>query len=121
MLYSRFWSVVVFFFSSRRRHTRCALVTGVQTCALPILLPSLLRRMPPRMMRPILVSVWLSYMRGRGERQVRWVTAVQPPPLWGRQRDLPACWLVAAVGVGFRPEAVVQEGERKSTRLNSSH
>src|SRR3546814_3106100 len=24
------------FFSSRRRHTRCALVTGVQTCALPI-------------------------------------------------------------------------------------
>src|SRR3546814_8903060 len=28
-----FWC---FFFSSRRRHTRCALVTGVQTCALPI-------------------------------------------------------------------------------------
>src|SRR3546814_1681291 len=26
----------VFFFSSRRQHTRCALVTGVQTCALPI-------------------------------------------------------------------------------------
>src|SRR3546814_17380893 len=30
--------VVYFFFSSRRRHTRCALVTGVQTCALPIYL-----------------------------------------------------------------------------------
>src|SRR3546814_11136914 len=30
-----------FFFSSRRRHTRCALVTGVQTCALPIFLPDL--------------------------------------------------------------------------------
>src|SRR3546814_15992004 len=28
--------VSFFFFSSRRRHTRCALVTGVQTCALPI-------------------------------------------------------------------------------------
>src|SRR3546814_16867591 len=27
---------MVVFFSSRRRHTRCALVTGVQTCALPI-------------------------------------------------------------------------------------
>src|SRR3546814_5759671 len=26
----------IFFFSSSRRHTRCALVTGVQTCALPI-------------------------------------------------------------------------------------
>src|SRR3546814_5140253 len=32
-----------FFFSSRRRHTRCALVTGVQTCALPILLSNILR------------------------------------------------------------------------------
>src|SRR3546814_14351776 len=28
--------LLCFFFSSRRRHTRCALVTGVQTCALPI-------------------------------------------------------------------------------------
>src|SRR3546814_8673334 len=27
---------VLFCFSSRRGHTRCALVTGVQTCALPI-------------------------------------------------------------------------------------
>src|SRR3546814_10163671 len=33
-----------FFFSSRRRHTRCALVTGVQTCALPIL-PTLRRKL----------------------------------------------------------------------------
>src|SRR3546814_6329636 len=31
MIFSR-----IFFLSSRRRHTRCALVTGVQTCALPI-------------------------------------------------------------------------------------
>src|SRR3546814_21068180 len=30
------WLCNYFFFSSRRRHTRCALVTGVQTCALPI-------------------------------------------------------------------------------------
>src|SRR3546814_6833903 len=29
-------SFLVVFFSSRRRQTRCALVTGVQTCALPI-------------------------------------------------------------------------------------
>src|SRR3546814_6056687 len=34
--------VLFFFFSSRRRHTRCALVTGVQTCALPILVSSVL-------------------------------------------------------------------------------
>src|SRR3546814_1518097 len=30
------WFFLFFFFSSRKRHTRCALVTGVQTCALPI-------------------------------------------------------------------------------------
>src|SRR3546814_2525891 len=43
----------LFFFSSRRRHTRCALVTGVQTCALPIslhVLPDHLSMEPP--MRP---------------------------------------------------------------------
>src|SRR3546814_1021781 len=39
--------LVFFFFSSRRRHTRCALVTGVQTCALPIYL-----RTPSKTMRP---------------------------------------------------------------------
>src|SRR3546814_9156657 len=33
-----FLYVLLFFFSSRRRHTICALVTGVQTCALPIYL-----------------------------------------------------------------------------------
>src|SRR3546814_7542045 len=38
------WSFSVFFFSSRRRHTRCALVTGVQTCALPILCPTIATR-----------------------------------------------------------------------------
>src|SRR3546814_1921367 len=34
----------MFLFSSRRRHTRCALVTGVQTCALPIYLGNRLHR-----------------------------------------------------------------------------
>src|SRR3546814_2554826 len=41
-----------FYFSSRRRHTRCALVTGVQTCALPIYADGLLAKLydlvPPR-------------------------------------------------------------------------
>src|SRR3546814_5205010 len=39
------------FCSSRRRHTRCALVTGVQTCALPI-------------SRPVLTD-WQSYLRSQ--------------------------------------------------------
>src|SRR3546814_5324452 len=36
MLWTMAGCIMTFFFSSRRRHTRCALVTGVQTCALPI-------------------------------------------------------------------------------------
>src|SRR3546814_2078300 len=35
---------VYFVFASRRRHTRCALVTGVQTCALPICRTGLIGR-----------------------------------------------------------------------------
>src|SRR3546814_11980953 len=42
------------FFSSRRRHTRCALVTGVQTCALPIYdRDSLIANLPPKL-QPLL-------------------------------------------------------------------
>src|SRR3546814_2130586 len=36
LLFLIMMSVFCCFFSSRRRHTRCALVTGVQTCALPV-------------------------------------------------------------------------------------
>src|SRR3546814_2047845 len=39
-------NLINFFFSSRRRHTRCALVTGVQTCALPISQYELAERLP---------------------------------------------------------------------------
>src|SRR3546814_17456680 len=39
LVYHR-WLLIIFVFSSRRRHTRCALVTGVQTCALPISRPA---------------------------------------------------------------------------------
>src|SRR3546814_2354072 len=42
----------MFFFSSRRRHTRCALVTGVQTCALPISPPRRHRRQRAARDRP---------------------------------------------------------------------
>src|SRR3546814_6429216 len=48
---------VLLFCSSRRRHTRCALVTGVQTCALPILLqvaPAGYRRHAARRRDPVL-------------------------------------------------------------------
>src|SRR3546814_12463219 len=43
-------------FSSRRRHTRCALVTGVQTCALPIFSPTETNPFPKS-----IVSQWISF------------------------------------------------------------
>src|SRR3546814_16085034 len=47
LVYVSFLFFSVFFFSSRRRHTRCALVTGVQTCALPIyFLPRIFQHFP---------------------------------------------------------------------------
>src|SRR3546814_9530545 len=46
----------VFFFSSRRRHTRCALVTGVQTCALPISIGTILEITPLLPWRPAILS-----------------------------------------------------------------
>src|SRR3546814_1018683 len=51
----------VFFFSSRRRHTRCALVTGVQTCALPIFWAAW--SFAPTIILPVMLAIWL-YLRG---------------------------------------------------------
>src|SRR3546814_6467178 len=52
-----FRSTCTFFFSTSRRHTRCALVTGVQTCALPISFS----------------SAWMGHLAGQmGRRKVLW-------------------------------------------------
>src|SRR3546814_7150222 len=59
MMYHLINSVDFFFFSSRRRHTRCALVTGVQTCALPILTG------PPRSGRSTLGRLFVRKTGGR--------------------------------------------------------
>src|SRR3546814_4595607 len=69
---------VVFFFSSRRRHTRCALVTGVQTCALPIftlfartvltnLAVAFLLVTPARASDPPVVTIAQGALSGSGE------------------------------------------------------
>src|SRR3546814_4650430 len=68
----------VFFFSSRRRHTRCALVTGVQTCALPIYAP-----------RALVFKVW-----SQPEHLVRW---------WGPKGfTLPSCKMEFHPGGAFQ-------------------
>src|SRR3546814_7845892 len=59
--------MLMLFFSSRRRHTRCALVTGVQTCALPILAYSQQQLKYTEITAPIagrVVSDTLQFARG---------------------------------------------------------
>src|SRR3546814_13474835 len=55
---------MLFFFSSRRRHTRCALVTGVQTCALPICR----LRAPPLCLQILSGEYGIDYHEGASER-----------------------------------------------------
>src|SRR3546814_4972453 len=63
-----------FVFSSRRRHTRCALVTGVQTCALPIFAEGsviVIRYEGPKGgsgMREMLATTAALYGQGMGEK-----------------------------------------------------
>src|SRR3546814_2981742 len=74
---------ILFFFSSRRRHTRCALVTGVQTCALPISKgygPALRLPMPERARRACLCGT-----HGGRREWCRWTTC--PPRTSGNRRQ----------------------------------
>src|SRR3546814_7341907 len=59
---------MVFFFSSRRRHTRCALVTGVQTCALPILFLEPIALYPMRDLHEEKDGGWMRLYPERSER-----------------------------------------------------
>src|SRR3546814_19551898 len=69
--------VCIFFFSSRRRHTRCALVTGVQTCALPIWLTCVTFRSVSALasanepMRPVMPALFTSIETGPSRSEER--------------------------------------------------
>src|SRR3546814_10470928 len=102
-----------FFFSSRRRHTRCALVTGVQTCALPILARG---------------------ARAAGSRYVGRGYAPDIPRTSKAVGDVAPTYELTLSGsidiclrqiVQMHPLRIAQERgqqqDRKSTRLNSSH
>src|SRR3546814_17974071 len=83
--------LLLFFFSSRRRHTRCALVTGVQTCALPIFIfQDPYASLSPRMSAGQIVA---EPMRNFPDLQR------------GRPRQDELAWLFTKVGL--RPEAKI--------------
>src|SRR3546814_7038309 len=82
--------VVVFFFSSRRRHTRCALVTGVQTCALPIWGASAMQTPQP--------GLWIVLAAAAGLAAVSWIDDLGSLPAAPR---LAAQALAVAAAVPF--------------------
>src|SRR3546814_8895564 len=136
---------MLFFFSSRRRHTRCALVTGVQTCALPILHAGTLAQpvqVAPGSGRPILVVVALRRRVLVGGSSVAAVVAaiamaVSRTRAVVRRAVIPTGSIGVAVIASVVPvtgvavaavpitaitvAAVSVTEDRKSTRLNSSH
>src|SRR3546814_15538106 len=69
----------LFFFSSRRRHTRCALVTGVQTCALPILdrVDHVALLAPTAPLRDVIDAIHaICLLHGRDRKSVVWGKSV---------------------------------------------
>src|SRR3546814_8746074 len=129
---------LLFFFSSRRRHTRCALVTGVQTCALPISTfgyrpgagqgKAFLERIMQAAHTPGLGDAIASLLSVRAE------LVEQIKEMDRRLRVIAsqsqACEILMTIpGVGVQTSAAfaaaVDEAgrfrDRKSTRLNSSH
>src|SRR3546814_5012596 len=119
--------VAYFLFSSRRRHTRCALVTGVQTCALPIFTMLVIALLI--MIGGVAVVTRLS---GSESVDLRGHISVGPADR-RRRRDRGCCVRPKAQKAdrgevkracrhrGFPLPSVVRLPDRKSTRLNSSH
>src|SRR3546814_2920650 len=118
-----------FFFSSRRLHTRCALVTGVQTCALPI---SRIARDNPGSVQLVFMDIGLHGIRaaaglvGSGDADAEVVRIARRDAASGTSFSARAelIRLLAEHGVaGSRVcDVLAVEGkDRKSTRLNSSH
>src|SRR3546814_3685062 len=132
-MYSRSrFELLFFFFSSRRRHTRCALVTGVQTCALPILCPGAGTCQERRERRIMTAAARRrAYARGRrGERIAAWWLRLKGYRVLAQgfrcpvgEIDLVARrgGILAIVEVKHRDSLIAAGEDRKSTRLNSSH
>src|SRR3546814_1212461 len=113
-----------FCFSSRRRHTRCALVTGVQTCALPIYAHSSLVRHRPFGRRPSLYFMLLNILAILLN-VLWWIIIVQAVMSWliafnvinTHNEFVGQLWYV----LDRITEPLYRPLDRKSTRLNSSH
>src|SRR3546814_2432351 len=107
----------IFFFSSRRRHTRGALVTGVQTCALPIY-----RGIGLEFVRSFAGDGWRVHACARNIERAQELRAVAGDVVHHRL-DVADGLKAAGLARTLADEAidVLINKDRKSTRLNSSH
>src|SRR3546814_7790892 len=140
---------LMFCFSSMRRQTRCAFVTGVQTCALPILPAYAAAIVVNELITSALLLAWFSVKRSRallplaigylftGLMVVPW--ALTFPGVFAplglldaglqgtaaiatlRRLGFPAFVLAYALLKERDSDVGASQGDRKSTRLNSSH
>src|SRR3546814_10160328 len=92
-----------FFFSSRRRHTRCALVTGVQTCALPISAGLLLSTLG--------MAVLAASMQGVG------LLSLEFQPFWElvRETDVGLAWITRSAALLLALAASIWMTRRPAT------
>src|SRR3546814_3348812 len=130
------WGFVrFFFFSSRRRHTSCALVTGVQTCALPISPRQNMTFLVTEYGKPFTANGFGNWMRDRCDEAglpqcsshgLRKAMAKRLAEAGCSVNEIMSITGHATEGevIRYTKEAqkkVLADQDRKSTRLNSSH
>src|SRR3546814_5409477 len=108
----------IFFFSSRRRHTSCALVTGVQTCALPICLIGAEAAKPAALVRR--ANHIEAAVTGTGDVRVTDGNVFAPWEAEGGKWE-GVVYYARAGRTETRSALDLEIVDRKSTRLNSSH
>src|SRR3546814_7074040 len=120
----------VFFFSSRRRHTRCALVTGVQTCALPILGDAYavagaehFYRIPHYAVdhHPAEIGVPTGHLRGGAHGYTAFFTDCFIDELPHVSGTAALSSRIAMLGDDARLPRCLSTADRKITRLNATH
>src|SRR3546814_7967062 len=121
-----------FFFSSRRRHTMCALVTGVQTCALPIFVATL-NYLPHDEETEIVLAKSPDYDNAEGRETISAMVALADLTRSGFiNGDISTVMSPRTViswaenarifgDIGFAFRVTFLNKDRKSTRLNPSH
>src|SRR3546814_3707144 len=113
--------VNLFFVSSRRRHTRCALVTGVQTWLFRS--PDRVAPPPPSHRNGMTGFSKIAFVAARGD--AAGAARDRLAARYGDAKPSEAELIVALGGDGFMLQTLhkymTRNVDRKSTRLNSSH